>query len=574
MKKIFALILALFMLFGCITTANSNEGSPTTPTDLTPTIQPVDYVVTLANLSQYSIVALRDAYLNGHTRGSIWIGGTLTSGANKFVDDGSIGGVAASDSYVAINKSSVQFKGRTSEQGLYSYYGLTESAINSTRTYWRNLISGAGTSDMWIYVKPDNNGHVDLKYWDYQCEGSDESKMSIGKVYWTDATSVTMGGLAGHLIAPYADVTIVSCNHRGSVVGKTVKTSGEAHINYLTPPEPPTKTITVTKVLKGEIWQVRCDVMDNTDFKAGGGYWKADITNSQNATSKEGHRSNHCGNKENWVLFVNEEGQAVSLYQLKSGSTGGTLPSIMYRAPTDLAAIGESQLIYDPTDPNDEMTNRLKSVFSPENVMPFSEINLQEGQRLFWISQNGKQVWHHTGVLHRTDPKFAISINGVIYNLGVGDTITLTDIEEGLLEIEEIATANYKLQAIEYDEDGHVTIYIKDKINLKNDADKAKAIFNKYSDSKFQLLRKMARTVIIVISIKTSQGYTYIENIELNKLRELLPKTMEVDNYIDEVEVTREDELLHLIGLNLSKKFFQVSNSLSISSLTPYSRPL
>ena len=65
----------------------------------------------------------------------------------------------------------------------------------------------------------------------------------------------------------------------------------------------------------------------------------------------------------------------------------------------------------------------------------------------------------------------------------------------------------------------------------------------------------MARTVIIVISIKTSQGYTYIENIELNKLRELLPKTMEVDNYIDEVEVTREDELLHLIGLNLSKKF-------------------
>ncbi len=74
--------------------------------------------------------------------------------------------------------------------------------------------------------------------------------------------------------------------------------------------EPTPKPITVTKVLKGEIWQVRCDVMDNTTFTAGGGRWMADITNSANITSKEGHRSNHCGNKENWVLFVNEEGKA------------------------------------------------------------------------------------------------------------------------------------------------------------------------------------------------------------------------------------------------------------------------
>ena len=199
--------------------------------------------------------------------------------------------------------------------------------------------------------------------------------------------------------------------------------------------------------------------MDNTTFTAGGGRWMADITNSANITSKEGHRSNHCGNKENWVLFVDEEGKAISLYQLKSGSTGGTLPSIVYRAPADLTSIPESQLIYDPTDPDDIMTRRLiNEVFIPSNAMPFSEINLREGQRLFWISQNGNQVWHHTGVLHRTNPKFAIVINGVPYNLGVGDTITLTDIEEGLIEIEEIATANYKLHAIEYDEEGNIIV--------------------------------------------------------------------------------------------------------------------
>ena len=131
-----------------------------------------------------------------------------------------------------------------------------------------------------------------------------------------------------------------------------------------------TNTITVTKDLKGEIWQVRCDVMDNTTFIAGGGYWKADITNHANVTSKEGHRSNHCGDWENWVLFVNEEGVATGLYQLKSGSTGGTLPSIVYRSPGDLANIPESQLIYDPTSPGDPMTYRLLTeVFTTENIM-------------------------------------------------------------------------------------------------------------------------------------------------------------------------------------------------------------
>ena len=118
-------------------------------------------------------------------------------------------------------------------------------------------------------------------------------------------------------------------------------------------------TITVTKNLQGEIWQVRCDVMDNTTFIAGGGYWMADITNHENITSKEGHRSNHCGNWENWVLFVDENGIATGLYQLKSGSTGGTLPSIIYKTPDDLKNVAEGQLIYDPVGTGDAMTARL-----------------------------------------------------------------------------------------------------------------------------------------------------------------------------------------------------------------------
>lgn len=219
-------------------------------------------------------------------------------------------------------------------------------------------------------------------------------------------------------------------------------------------PTPAPRTITVTKVLKGEIWQVRCDVMDGTDFKAGGGYWKADITNSANVTSKEGHRSNHCGDWENWVLFVDENGEATGLYQLKSGSTGGTLPCVVYRPKYNLS---KNEIIYiDPTNVTDETLNKFKDNY--KTPISYSEINLVEGQRLWWTTQNGGQVWHHTGTLRRTNPRFAIVINGVPYNLGVGESIQITEVEEGLTQVEEIATANYRLYNIEQDSDGNITI--------------------------------------------------------------------------------------------------------------------
>ena len=241
--------------------------------------------------------------------------------------------------------------------------------------------------------------------------------------------------------------------------------TGESSPATQTDLDPIPTPIIITKELKGEIWHVRCDTMDNTNFTAGGGRWMADISNWENKTSKEGHRSNHCGDANNWVLFVDADGKANSLYQLKSGSTGGTLPSVVYRAPADLASIPEHQLIYDPTVPNDVMTARLiNEVFRPENAMPFNEIQLVSGKRIFWTSQNGNQVWHHTGVLSGPErPRFTIVVNGVAYALGVGESVKIDIVEEGLLEIEEIATANYKLQAVEDCGEGNITImYNKD----------------------------------------------------------------------------------------------------------------
>lgn len=244
------------------------------------------------------------------------------------------------------------------------------------------------------------------------------------------------------------------------MISALTSSTGESSPATQTDLDPIPTPIIITKELKGEIWHVRCDTMDNTNFTAGGGRWMADISNWENKTSKEGHRSNHCGDANNWVLFVDADGKANSLYQLKSGSTGGTLPSVVYRAPADLASIPEHQLIYDPTVPNDTMTARLiNEVFRPENAMPFNEIQLVSGKRLFWTSQNGNQVWHHTGVLSGPErPRFTIVVNGVAYALGVGESVEIDIIEEGLLEIEEIATANYKLQAVKDYGEGNITI--------------------------------------------------------------------------------------------------------------------
>ena len=475
------LIILLILLFIPVSVGSDIVDAPLLPEVIIPTAA---YEVNLNNLNKFNIVALGDASLSGHIRGSIWVGGTLTG--NLTVDDGSIDHQNPFNSYIYDNNSSINFKGRTSEQSMDAFYQLEDSAVYNTAMYWYSLLNNLGNSENCIYIQPDESGHASLIGWNlpeeqkYHHQGNDESIESSNIVYWTDATSLTMAEIIGFVIAPFANVQVQSSNNRCSIVCNSISTNyAEIHINYGSPtiigptdtptseptetptptPTPTPKPITVTKQLKGEIWSLRCDTMDNTTFKAGGGYWMADITNYTNNTSKEGHRSNHCGNGANWVLFVDENGVAMSLYQLKSGSTGGTLPSIVYRAPSDLESIPEGQLIYDPTNPSDEMTNRLiNEVFKPENAMAFNEIDLQEGKRLFWISQNGKQVWHHTGVLKKTNPKFAIVINGVPYSLGVNETITLTDIEEGLIQVEEIATANYKLHEIQYDEEGNVIV--------------------------------------------------------------------------------------------------------------------
>ena len=128
MKRLIAILLFLVMLFTPVLAAYNEAGpSPATPTDLGPVTY--DYTINRSNMPHYNIVAFNNATINGHIRGSIYVGGTLTG--SQYVDDSSIDGVAASDSYVRNNQSQVYFKGRTGEQSLTAYYCLSEQSANS-----------------------------------------------------------------------------------------------------------------------------------------------------------------------------------------------------------------------------------------------------------------------------------------------------------------------------------------------------------------------------------------------------------------------------------------------------------
>jgi len=96
------------------------------------------YNVKLSNMQHYSIIALNDAYIDAHIRGSIWVGGTLTSSDWCGADDDSINHKPSKyESYIYNNESNMYFKGRTDEQSKEAYNVLTYNCVESVRTYWK-----------------------------------------------------------------------------------------------------------------------------------------------------------------------------------------------------------------------------------------------------------------------------------------------------------------------------------------------------------------------------------------------------------------------------------------------------
>lgn len=416
-----------------------------------------DFKIKLSNLSGYSIVALNNAFIDSHIRGSLWIGNTLTSNEWCGSDDGSVNHIPSeTESYIFNNESSMYFQGRTENQSKDAYKKLSAAAVEETRDYWTNIINSfSNDEEHWIYIKPDENGYVNLTKWDYQAQGSDESQQSIEKIYWTNASKVDMGGLAGHLIAPFADINITWCNHRGAIVGWNITTHGEAHINYWEPkiPKEPTTAPTASpietpapgkiilqKTLVNDVWHIRCDVMDGTNFHAGGGIWKTDvIMNPTKQTSKEGHRSNKCGDAGHWIIWLDNTGTPFRMDEIKSGATGGTLPTMIFEevySPQDLGFSGWGEL-------EPEMTDKVE--LYKENFKIQKDITtVKPGERIYWITWNGNQRWYHSGVPYVAPPTFTFYIDGEPYPIVAGNYLELEDVLPGAHEIrEDVSTDDY-----------------------------------------------------------------------------------------------------------------------------------
>lgn len=213
-------------------------------------------------------------------------------------------------------------------------------------------------------------------------------------------------------------------------------------------PDPEPGKITITKTVNGGLWRVGCDYMDvngqhTCDVRYfSGNAWKRDwITNTNGVTSLEGHRKNKCGDDENWVIWVGTNGVPYRMDEIKSGATGGTLPTVVYRTKAPMTD-EEIANIGNPDRP--ECLAKYKQNFQE----PISYADIRVGERIYWITFNNGRIWYHTGIPYEAQPTFVISVDGVPYTLTGGQNVEIADLEPGLHEITESEAPLYTLGSV------------------------------------------------------------------------------------------------------------------------------
>ncbi len=273
-----------------------------------------------------------------------------------------------------------------------------------------------------------------------------------------DANAIFVSGMGSHAIDTMYGTITFEDGEFGLVVnmpriwshldyGRYTDTASEPEPPPALDPEP--STLTLTKTVNGGLWRVRCDYMDvegqvtYKSQKINGTLWKRDwIKNPGGSTGAEGHRLNKCGDAENWVIWTDTNGVPYRMDEIKSGSTGSMLPTVVYRPRVQMT---DEQIanIGNPDHP-EYVTNYMKNFQDP---ISYSEISL--GERIYWITFNGKQVWYHSGVTYEAEPTFVVSIDGVEHILTGGSSVTVADLEPGIHEISESENPLYSLGKVE-----------------------------------------------------------------------------------------------------------------------------
>ena len=198
--------------------------------------------------------------------------------------------------------------------------------------------------------------------------------------------------------------------------------------------------IILQKTLVNDVWHIRCDVMDGTTFQAGGGIWKTDvIMNPTKKTSKEGHRSNKCGDADHWIIWLDNTGTPFRMDEIKSGATGSTLPTMIFEevySPQDLGFSGWGEL-------EPEMTDKVE--LYKENFKIQKDITtVKPGERIYWVTWSDNQRWYHSGIPYIAPPTFTFYIDGEPYPIVAGNYLELEDVLPGAHEIrEDVNTDDY-----------------------------------------------------------------------------------------------------------------------------------
>ncbi|MBQ6925608.1 MAG: choice-of-anchor A family protein [Kiritimatiellae bacterium] len=305
-----------------------------------------------------------------------------------------------------------------------------------------------GSSDFVIWTRDELTGSQ-LTAIESYVRAKDASLQDRNAIFVSGTGSHYIDSMYGTITFAYVDDGFkVTMPRKWSHLDYGTYTTSEPEPEPEPEPNPEPGKITLTKTVNGRLWRVGCDYMHVTGQTTcdvryfSGNAWKRDwITNPEGNTGDEGHRDNKCGDCENWVIWTDLGGVPYRMDEIKSGATGGTLPTVVYRTKAPMTD-EEIANIGNPDRP--ECLEKYKRNF--QETMPYSEIQI--GQRLYWITFNGGRIWYHTGVPYEAEPSFVLTVDGVPHVLTGGQSVTIPDLEPGIHEISESESSHYSLGKI------------------------------------------------------------------------------------------------------------------------------
>lgn len=205
-----------------------------------------------------------------------------------------------------------------------------------------------------------------------------------------------------------------------------------------------------------------------------------------------------------------------------------------------------------------------------------TELELNK-DRAKWLKEKDDQIKMYKRDISECNKKIESIKNSDAFNLDLDkesrDTLTTYKNQiykrspikvAGEISIRNIVIDDTKLDIVALDKDNNIVVLIKD--TMKADGSIYDQIAKRYTNERFQNIRRIAKQVFIILDIMYDDfifPYTDRIRIPVHNLKDWYKKYMHdskleeeiFKDYKDEVEAKCEDELRYLIALDMSKKF-------------------